>query len=53
MLVDTDVLIWHLRGYPQAKRVIRHTINLETVNTYDGTHDVHGGNRQDLSLAMS
>ena len=20
MLVDTDVLIWHLRGYPQAKR---------------------------------
>jgi predicted nucleic acid-binding protein len=22
MLVDTDVLIWHLRGYPQATRRI-------------------------------
>jgi hypothetical protein len=21
MLVDTDVLIWHLRGYPQSSQV--------------------------------
>ena len=25
MLVDTDVLIWHMRGYPQATRRLDQT----------------------------
>ncbi len=28
MLVDTDVLIWHLRGYPQATRRLDHLVSL-------------------------
>jgi glutaryl-CoA dehydrogenase len=28
-------------GIAQEYRVIRHMLNLETVNTYEGTHDVH------------
>ena len=29
-------------GIHDEYHVIRHMINLETVNTYEGTHDVHG-----------
>ena len=29
-------------GISAAFHVMRHAINLETVNTYEGTHDVHG-----------
>lgn len=29
-------------GISAEFHVMRHTINLETVNTYEGTHDVHG-----------
>jgi glutaryl-CoA dehydrogenase len=28
-------------GIAQEYRVIRHMLNLETVNTYEGTHDIH------------
>ena len=28
-------------GISQEFQVIRHMVNLETVNTYEGTHDVH------------
>jgi glutaryl-CoA dehydrogenase len=28
-------------GIAQEYNVIRHMVNLETVNTYEGTHDVH------------
>jgi glutaryl-CoA dehydrogenase len=28
-------------GISDAFPVMRHMINLETVNTYEGTHDVH------------
>jgi glutaryl-CoA dehydrogenase len=28
-------------GISQDYQVIRHMVNLETVNTYEGTHDVH------------
>lgn len=28
-------------GISEEFQVIRHMINLETVNTYEGTHDVH------------
>jgi glutaryl-CoA dehydrogenase len=28
-------------GISEEYQVIRHAINLETVNTYEGTHDVH------------
>ena len=28
-------------GISAEYHVIRHTVNLETVNTYEGTHDVH------------
>jgi glutaryl-CoA dehydrogenase len=28
-------------GIAQEYQVIRHMLNLETVNTYEGTHDVH------------
>ena len=28
-------------GISEEYKVIRHMINLETVNTYEGTHDVH------------
>ena len=28
-------------GISQEYQVIRHMVNLETVNTYEGTHDVH------------
>ena len=36
-------------GVIDEYHVIRHTMNLEAVNTYEGTHDVHSlilGNRQ-------
>ncbi|WP_445395945.1 acyl-CoA dehydrogenase [Zobellella sp. An-6] len=29
-------------GISEEFQVIRHMINLETVNTYEGTHDIHG-----------
>ena len=29
-------------GISAEFHVMRHAINLETVNTYEGTHDVHG-----------
>ena len=29
-------------GISAEYHVMRHAINLETVNTYEGTHDVHG-----------
>ncbi|MEL6574035.1 MAG: acyl-CoA dehydrogenase [Pseudomonadota bacterium] len=29
-------------GISQEFQVIRHMMNLETVNTYEGTHDIHG-----------
>ena len=29
-------------GIVDEYHVIRHVMNLETVNTYEGTHDVHG-----------
>ena len=29
-------------GISAEYHVIRHSVNLETVNTYEGTHDVHG-----------
>jgi len=29
-------------GISEEFQVIRHMVNLETVNTYEGTHDVHG-----------
>ena len=28
-------------GISEEFQVMRHALNLETVNTYDGTHDVH------------
>ena len=28
-------------GISEEYQVIRHMLNLETVNTYEGTHDVH------------
>jgi glutaryl-CoA dehydrogenase len=28
-------------GISEAFHVIRHMVNLETVNTYEGTHDIH------------
>ncbi|MEM8841938.1 MAG: acyl-CoA dehydrogenase family protein, partial [Pseudomonadota bacterium] len=28
-------------GISEEYQVIRHMMNLETVNTYEGTHDVH------------
>ena len=28
-------------GISEEFQVIRHLVNLETVNTYEGTHDVH------------
>jgi glutaryl-CoA dehydrogenase len=28
-------------GISEEYQVIRHMINLETVNTYEGTHDIH------------
>jgi glutaryl-CoA dehydrogenase len=28
-------------GISEEYQVIRHAVNLETVNTYEGTHDVH------------
>jgi glutaryl-CoA dehydrogenase len=28
-------------GIAQEYHIMRHAINLETVNTYEGTHDVH------------
>lgn len=28
-------------GISEEFQVIRHMVNLETVNTYEGTHDVH------------
>ena len=28
-------------GIADAYHVIRHVLNLETVNTYEGTHDIH------------
>ena len=28
-------------GISAAFQVLRHMVNLETVNTYEGTHDVH------------
>ena len=28
-------------GISEEYQVIRHMVNLETVNTYEGTHDVH------------
>ena len=28
-------------GIAQDFKVMRHMINLETVNTYEGTHDIH------------
>ncbi|WP_282960731.1 acyl-CoA dehydrogenase family protein, partial [Actibacterium sp. MT2.3-13A] len=28
-------------GISEEFQVIRHMLNLETVNTYEGTHDVH------------
>ena len=29
-------------GITDDYHVIRHVMNLETVNTYEGTHDIHG-----------
>mmetsp|Transcript_24607 Transcript_24607/g.18650 ORF Transcript_24607/g.18650 Transcript_24607/m.18650 type:complete len:98 (+) Transcript_24607:926-1219(+) len=29
-------------GFEDYSHVMRHLTNLETVNTYEGTHDVHG-----------
>jgi glutaryl-CoA dehydrogenase len=29
-------------GISQDFQVMRHMVNLETVNTYEGTYDVHG-----------
>jgi glutaryl-CoA dehydrogenase len=29
-------------GISAEYQVMRHSLNLETVNTYEGTHDVHG-----------
>jgi len=29
------------KGISADNNVIRHAVNLETVNTYEGTHDVH------------
>ena len=29
-------------GISDEFHVIRHVMNLETVNTYEGTHDIHG-----------
>ena len=28
-------------GIPDEYHVIRHVMNLEAVNTYEGTHDIH------------
>jgi len=28
-------------GISQDYQVMRHMVNLETVNTYEGTHDIH------------
>ena len=28
-------------GIAEEYHVLRHAVNLETVNTYEGTHDVH------------
>ena len=28
-------------GISEEYHVIRHLLNLETVNTYEGTHDIH------------
>ena len=28
-------------GIAEEYHILRHAINLETVNTYEGTHDVH------------
>lgn len=37
MLVDTDVLIWHLRGYPQATRRLDElgTLTLSVVSYFE------------------
>ena len=40
-----DVLFWNasfsLSGISDEYHIIRHVMNLEAVNTYEGTHDVH------------
>jgi glutaryl-CoA dehydrogenase len=28
-------------GIQEGYQIMRHMVNLETVNTYEGTHDVH------------
>jgi glutaryl-CoA dehydrogenase len=30
-----------MKASRQSKCVIRHMVNLEVVNTYEGTHDIH------------
>jgi alkylation response protein AidB-like acyl-CoA dehydrogenase len=44
-------------GIHDEFHVIRHMINLETVNTYEGTHDVHalilGGDHGDSSVQLT
>ena len=29
-------------GISDEYHIMRHMLNLETVNTYEGTHDIHG-----------
>ena len=32
---------WESKGIHAEYQIMRHLMNLETVNTYEGTHDVH------------
>jgi glutaryl-CoA dehydrogenase len=32
---------WAATASPTSSAVIRHMVNLEVVNTYEGTHDIH------------
>lgn len=51
MLVDTDVLIWHLRGYPQATRRMDHLPNL-TISAITWLELLQGMRSRDEMRAM-